>query len=111
MKEYLVHAPLPNGQTYSAMRQTEEDAFADMLNAITEGREKPAEASVIYLDSGVPMIASRDMELPKFELTIREHGEDIFKRVYENYSVSTWTLHRLMSFRKLHWSETQPLQS
>lgn len=97
MKEYLIHAE-QNGVCYSGCRQTEEDAFVGLINAVVNDDNH---ASVDYTDSGVPVIVSSDIALPDFTLTIREGGADVFVRTYTGLIVSKLCFERIMRFREV----------
>lgn len=96
MKEYLIHAER-NGICYSGCRQTEEESFVGLINAVNDDDH----ASVDYTEGGVPVIVARDIALPDFTLTIRENGEDVFARTYSGLIVSKWCFERIMRFREV----------
>lgn len=98
MKEYLIHADV-NKQCFSICRRTEEEAIVELINRVVNDEDH---ASFSYSDGGVPVIASRCVELPDFGITIREDGKDISVRTYRKTAVDKLCLDRIMRYRQLN---------
>jgi len=98
VKEYLIHADVDK-QCLSICRQTEEEVIVELINRLVNDEDH---ASFSFSDGGVPVIASRLIELPDFAITIREDGKDISVRTYRKTAVDKLCSDRFMRYRQLN---------